>query len=318
MKNAATLSVVVNAFMLLAKLAAAILTQGSPAVVSGALDSLCDTISQIVNYFSRDRQDPEFPMGRHRLQSVGLIICSTINISASSMNIVHVIKDFIADVSSSASKHSSASESETIAVISILCFGITIKLYLFIYCRMLDNILDRILAQDHFNDMCGNSLVLTSWLLSKEFESLWWTDALGGVLISVFVIVTYFPNLIRGAHTAAGHVASETACSSIDEIVREAAQRWKDSFEIELVVVTMDGDRLMVGIDIDVIDEENVSADLLIYVQLYIKDVLKQSDDFIIGDVNISFDEDTSSLDTQERSESKETYALEVCASGEI
>merc|ERR1711904_446818 len=160
-------------------------------------------------------------------------------------------------------------------------FGMALKLLLFLYCRMLSNVLDKILAQDHFNDFCGNTLVLSSWFLTRKFKSLWWCDAVGGILISAFIIITYFPNLIKGAHTAAGHRASELATEKINAIVKEAAQRWKDSFEIERVIVTMDGDRLEVGIDIDVIDEENVSADLLIYVQLYIKDVLKQSDDFI-------------------------------------
>lgn len=310
--NAASVSVGVNAFMLLAKLAAAILTKGSLAIISGTLDSLCDTISQIVNYYSRNRLDPEFPLGRHRLQSVGLIICSTINISVSSMNIMNIAKDLATDDRRETSDNLTG---EAIAVIAILSFGMTIKFSLFLYCRMLENVLDRILAQDHFNDTCGNALVLSSWFLCRKYKSLWWADAVGGILISIFIIVTYFPNLVRGAHTAAGHRASEQATEKIDTIVKKAAERWKDSFEIERVVVTMDGDRLEVGIDIDVIDEENVSADLLIYVQLYIKDVLRQCDEFLIGDVHIHFEEDTESIRQSVESKDVLTLPLEIDAS---
>merc|ERR1712098_731297 len=107
---------------------------------------------------------------------------------------------------------------EAIAVIAILSFGMTFKLMLFLYCRMLSNVLDKILAQDHFNDFCGNTLVLSSWFLTRRFRNLWWCDPVGGILISAFIIITYFPNLIKGAYTAAGHRASEKATEQIDAI----------------------------------------------------------------------------------------------------
>lgn len=130
--------------------------------------------------------------------------------------------------------------------------------------------------------------------------------------MSLLIIATYLPMIIRGVNTSAGRRASRDQSREIERIVKRAAARWTDSFEIERVIVTLDGDRLEVGIDIDVIDEEHVTADLLIYVQLYIKDILKQSDNFDIGDVHMHFEEDTESFGVSVRSKDVMLKPLET------
>ena len=83
----------------------------------------------------------------------------------------------------------------------------------------------------------------------------------------------------------------------------------KETFEIESVIVTKEGEgylqrpfymkkfdvRYAVDIDIDVIDEEHVTAELLIDVQLHLKRSLMETLDFNISRVDIDFDDQTES-----------------------
>merc|ERR1712138_88324 len=100
---------------------------------------------------------------------------------------------------------------------------------------------------------------------------------------------------IQGAESAVGKTASQDVQEQIREVVIKSAKQWEDTFEIETVTAIQEGEGYEVQIGIDVIEEEKVTAELLIDVQQIIKTALLNCG-LEIHEVNMVWEDDTHSV----------------------
>jgi divalent metal cation (Fe/Co/Zn/Cd) transporter len=83
-----------------------------------------------------------------------------------------------------------------IATIVILGFTIGVQFLMWIYCSIViarggRNVTAvEALAQDHINDVCCNSIGLMSAIVAA-YTSVWFMDALGGILISIYIFARW-------------------------------------------------------------------------------------------------------------------------------
>ena len=69
-------------------------------------------------------------------------------------------------------------------------------------------------AQDHFNDVLSNGVSLVSLLLALYSKQLWWCDGVGAILISVYIIHSWY-------HTGKEQIEHLTGRSAPAELIEE-------------------------------------------------------------------------------------------------
>jgi len=309
-QTAVIASVAVNGIMCLVKYGTWITTwvvsgNASSVIFSSALDSTCDGINQYINYSWRVDKDGRYPLGPFRMQAVGAIICATVNISVQAMNIQGIIRDIISIYTDKERElqNEAVFEGANLFIFIMLCTGIVLKLALFLWIFRMEGSLNKLLAMDHLLDGIGNTVTIICWSIATAFaKEHGYVDYIGGLLIPTIALITYIPLCRRGSEKAAGRKADASIQKEVEALILDECDQWKSHFEIEEVTVTENGDALAVDIDIDVIEEEKVTAELLIDVQLHIKKILRDLSSYDIDRVDIDFDDEThSSINIQEK-----------------
>lgn len=206
---AVKLSLAVNICLFAAKIFAA-RASGSRAVLATMLDSFVDLMSQMVIAFaewSMSKHDPEYPAGKSRLETVGVIVTAGI-MSFSALSVLRTsLEDLI-----------SAEHTVTMGRSTYLILGAAVlsKLALFSLCSALrDKSASALaLAEDHFNDILSNSGAIATAAAASMYPKLWYIDPIGGGIIALYIIVSWF-------HVARTHIDKIVGRSAPDEFVDE-------------------------------------------------------------------------------------------------
>ncbi|EKX37751.1 hypothetical protein GUITHDRAFT_77758 [Guillardia theta CCMP2712] len=127
------------------------------------------------------RYDPRYPVGKTRLETIGVIISAAIMSAAS----IEVMQSSVMELLSS--EHEISLDIYTYV---ILGSTIVLKIFLFFYCYQLREVSGSALAvaEDHFNDIISNSGAIMTAALASERADLWWMDPVGGGLIAVYIV----------------------------------------------------------------------------------------------------------------------------------
>eukprot|EP00953_Heterococcus_sp_UTEX-ZZ885_P034099 17686-Heterococcus_DN1.PRE.2 len=147
---------VVNIFLLAAKIYA-FWTTGSKAVAASLADSGVDILSQGILALMQhlmNKKHEDYPVGRQRLEAIGVIACSCI-MSISSLEVIQFSCTDLYD----GFKHGNFPEIEVnLGFYLILGGGTVAKLYLWQLCRKAEPKSDSLdaLAEDHLNDVASN------------------------------------------------------------------------------------------------------------------------------------------------------------------
>ncbi|KAI0561799.1 Cation efflux transmembrane protein [Gracilaria domingensis] len=183
----------------------AFMSSRSLALLAVFLDALLDTVSGLVILFTwyvkRRRDKHRYPVGRSRLEPLGVIGMACLMTAATLVTLEQSISALVLGESSA------PLEGLTFTSASVLISALCIKGTLYIYCSRIEDMSVRALAEDHFNDCLANSVSFFTVLIAQHF--LWWVDPIGGIVISCLII----RNWVR--HTL-GHV---------DQLLGKAADR---------------------------------------------------------------------------------------------
>ncbi|EIE27327.1 cation efflux protein [Coccomyxa subellipsoidea C-169] len=181
-------SLIANVMLLVAKIVAFILSQ-SKSVLASAADSFVDIASQVVIAVAEKYMrsaDPRFPVGRTRLETVGVVACAIIMTIATIEVIQSAAQDLLAGF-----LHGQLPPLDMgWLMYAILGAATAVKVVLFIYCFALKNQSDSMLAlaEDHSNDIVSNLGAIACGAIASISPKVWWVDSVGAILISLYII----------------------------------------------------------------------------------------------------------------------------------
>jgi len=239
------LSLWINIAILLTKIFAYAMTL-SLSVLAALVDSVLDVVSQLVlNYTERhsslSRSSALYPAGAARLEPLGVLICAALMGMASFEIIKESCESLIFDA------NSIAAEDNMISILSMLAV-VGIKLALWALCnraartrvvtssstkspgrqsvKVADPTLEA-LALDHWNDCLSNAVAAVALLFALQSQSLWFLDPVGAILISLYIIYSWY----------------ETGKEQIEQLTGKSAP---DDFIDEIMEIANNFDSMMI------------------------------------------------------------------------
>ena len=186
---AVSLSWAVNWFLLIAKIYTAIISN-SKAVWASLADSFVDLLSQAVLSLATryiKKHDPDYPVGRSRLEALSVLASAGIMTMAS----IEVIQFSCMDLANGMEGNIPVIDA-SLSMYVILSLGIFFKVILYIYCRFAFMVVEsdslEALAEDHLNDVMSNTAALVTASIAFHSHGGWWVDPAGAILISLAII----------------------------------------------------------------------------------------------------------------------------------
>ncbi|KAF1947072.1 cation diffusion facilitator 10 [Clathrospora elynae] len=244
-KWALYINLAANTALLIMKIIVAVMTS-SLSVVASLVDAALDFLSTAIVWFTSwmiARQDRyAYPVGRRRLEPIGVLIFSVIMMTSFFQVGIEGISRL------SGPDHTIVQL--TIPAVAIMASTVVIKGLCWLWCRLIRNSSVQALAQDAQTDVFFNTFSIFFPLVGY-FARIWWLDALGGIVLSAYVIINW-------SRTSAEHIRNLTGASATaDErnILLYMTMRFAKSIKrIQGLQAYHAGDKLNVEVDI-VVDE---------------------------------------------------------------
>jgi cation diffusion facilitator family transporter len=240
-----------NFVLLIGKIAVIVLTS-SLSVLASLVDAALDFLSTAIVWVTTKliaRQDQyAYPIGRRRLEPVGVLVFSVI-----------MITSFFQVALECFSRLTSTDRSIVelgIPAIAILVGTVVIKGFCWLWCRLIKNSSVQALAQDAMTDVVFNTFSIIFPIIGF-YARIWWLDALGGLLLSFYVIFNW-------ASTSSVHIRHLTgAAATADQrnVLLYLTMRFAKTIKhIQGIQAYHAGDKLNVEVDI-VLDEDTSLKD---------------------------------------------------------
>ena len=234
-----------NAILLAGKIAVIALTS-SLSVLASLVDAALDFLSTAIVWTTTkliSRQDQySYPVGRRRLEPLGVLVFSVIMITS-------FFQVFLECFNRLTSPDHSIIQLGLPAII-IMASTVLIKLGCWFWCRLIKNSSVQALAQDAMTDVVFNIFSIIFPLVGY-YATLWWLDALGGLLLSLYVII----NWSRTSSTHIKQLTGAAAPAADRNILLYLTMRFAKTIKsIQGLQAYHAGDRLNVEVDV-VLDE---------------------------------------------------------------
>ena len=174
-----------NAILLAGKIAVIVLTSSLSvlaSLVDAALDFLSTAIVWTTTRLISHNDNYSYPVGRRKLEPLGVLVFSVIMITA-------FFQVFLECINRLTSGDHSIVQLGLPAII-IMASTVFLKLGCWFWCRLIKNSSVQALAQDAMTDVIFNIFSIIFPLVGY-YAHLWWLDALGGVLLSLYVIINW-------------------------------------------------------------------------------------------------------------------------------
>ncbi|KAF2024934.1 hypothetical protein EK21DRAFT_117333 [Setomelanomma holmii] len=247
-KLALYVNLAANTALLIMKVIVAVMTS-SLSVVASLVDAVLDFVSTAIIWVTSwmiSRQDRyAYPVGRRRLEPIGVLVFSVIMITSFAQVGIEGISRL------SGTDHSIVQL--TIPAVAIMASTVVIKGLCWLWCRLIRNSSVQALAQDAMTDVVFNTFSILFPLIGY-FAKVWWLDALGGILLSTYVIFNW-------SRTSAEHIRNLTGASATaDErnILLYMTMRFAKSIKrIQGLQAYHAGDKL--NVEVDIVVDENLA-----------------------------------------------------------
>lgn len=214
----------------------------SVSVLASLVDAMLDFLSTVIVWittFLISRQDQyRYPIGRRRLEPLGILIFSVMMITS----FVQVAMEAIARL---------ASPDRTIiqlgySAIAIMLSTVIIKGLCWLWCRLIKNSSVQALASDASTDVIFN-LGSIAFPIIGFYAKIWWLDALGGLLLSLVVIF----NWSQTSYEHIRHLSGFSATADQRNILLYLTMRFAKTIkQIQGLQAYHAGDKLNVEVDI--------------------------------------------------------------------
>lgn len=232
---------VANLVLLLGKIAV-IISVPSVSVLASLVDAALDFLSTVIVWTTTTliaRQDQyRYPVGRRRLEPVGVLVFSVIMITSFVQVAIEAITKLLGDDHDVIELGPSA--------IGIMLSTIVIKGMCWFWCRLIKNSSVQALADDAMTDIIFNAGSI-AFPIVGFFAGIWWLDALGGLLLSLVVIL----NWSRSASEHIKNLCGFSATADQRNILLYLTMRFAKTIrQIQGLQAYHAGDKLNVEVDI--------------------------------------------------------------------
>lgn len=244
-------SVWINAVLFLGKLYA-FFSSGSLAVLASLVDSTIDLLGQGVLMLTKQLASSrgshgEYPIGRERLEPVGVMICAIVMGMAS-----------IEVISTSAKKLWKYWDNEDVPTVDLTLFTscmlvaiIVLKALLWMWCMRVSkrhpgNDSVKAIAQDNQNDVISNFAALLAPMATHIATSYWVVDPSAGIIIAVYIIYTWLQTAIEQVELLVGKSADPETLRNIQGM----AEHHHPNMQLDQICAYHFGPRLLVEVEV--------------------------------------------------------------------
>jgi cation diffusion facilitator family transporter len=244
-----------------------VISTGSLAVLASLVDATIDLAAQGVllgaNRLAETQGvEASFPVGVSRLEPIGVIVCSTLMVVASGA----VIYDCGYTLCTAFPGGPEMDFTLTAAV--MLAAVVVVKIFVWRIAKVeydrTNNVSLEALALDNFNDILSNASALLFAGLTCVKQETWWMDPVGGVLISSYIIRSWWLTATEQGSQLIGVKASEEFLSSVGELAESV-----ENAELDLIRAYHFGPKCVVEVKLlmDIATPLQVSRDASITLQ---------------------------------------------------
>ncbi|KAL8659018.1 MAG: hypothetical protein Q9226_000644 [Calogaya cf. arnoldii] len=238
-----------NAILLAGKIAVIVLTSSLSvlaSLVDAALDFLSTAIVWTTTKLISQKDQYSYPVGRRRLEPIGVLVFSVIMITSFFQVALQCFQRL-----TSSTDHSIVQLG--LPSIIILASTVFIKFGCWLWCRLIKNSSVQALAQDAMTDVVFNMFSIIFPILGYYLH-VWWLDALGGLLLSFYVIFNW--SLTTTTHIK--HLTGAAADPVDRNILLYLTMRFAKTIKtIQGIQAYHAGDKL--NVEVDVVVDENMT-----------------------------------------------------------
>ncbi|KAM0322855.1 hypothetical protein ACHAQA_009196 [Verticillium albo-atrum] len=234
---------IANAILLLGKVVV-VLSVPSVSVLASLVDAILDFLSTAIVWTTTrliaasQNDQHRYPVGRRRLEPIGVLVFSIVMV-------VSFVQVALAAIQKLASDDHALIELGVPAII-ILVSTVVIKGACWLWCRVVKNSSVRALADDAMTDVIFNTGSIFFPIVGF-YANIWWFDALGGLLLSLVVILNW-------SQTSMHHVRNLTGFSATSDernLLLYLTMRFSTAVkQIQNLRAYHAGDKLFVEVDI--------------------------------------------------------------------
>lgn len=240
-----TLAIYVNFtanVLLLAGKIAVMTSVSSMSVLASLVDAVLDFLSTVIVWITTvliSRQDQyKYPVGRRRLEPLGVLVFSVIMITS-------FVQVALQSIERLASPHHEVIELG-IPALSIMVGTIVIKGLCWLWCRLVRNSSVQAMASDALTDVIFNTGSIL-FPIAGFYLKIWWLDALGGLLLSLVVIKNWSETSLQHIKNLSGFSATADQRNVLLYLTMRFAKTIR---EIQGIQAYHAGDKLIVEVDI--------------------------------------------------------------------
>ncbi|MCJ1247502.1 hypothetical protein MMC30_004716 [Trapelia coarctata] len=234
-----------NFILLCGKIVVIVLTSSLSvlaSLVDAALDFLSTAIVWVTTRLISVQDQHKYPVGRRRLEPIGVLVFSVVMITAFCQVALQCFQRLTSGDRSVVEL--------TVPSIIIMALTVVIKFACWLWCRLVNNSSVQALAQDAMTDVVFNIFSIIFPLVGF-YTKTWYLDALGGLLLSLFVIV----NWSRTSRTHILHLTGSSAAPEQTSLLLYLTMRFAQPIRhIQSLQAYYAGDKLNVEVDV-VLDE---------------------------------------------------------------
>ncbi|KAK9776889.1 putative Cation efflux protein cytoplasmic domain-containing protein [Seiridium cardinale] len=229
-------------FILLAGKIAVIISVSSMSVLASLVDAILDFLSTAIVWITTwlvSRQDQyKYPVGRRRLEPLGVLVFSVI-----------MITSFV-QVGLQSIQRLMSPDREVVELgvpaIGIMAGTIFIKGLCWLWCRLVKNSSVQALASDAMTDVIFNTGSILFPIVGY-YAQIWWLDALGGLLLSLVVIFNWSQTSLEHIKNLSGFSATADQRNVLLYLTMRFARTIR---QIQGLQAYHAGDKLNVEVDI--------------------------------------------------------------------
>jgi len=221
------------------ELAAALLS-GSLAIFATMSDGFMDLLSSAIiistKYFSRETETYRYPSGKGRFETVGIVVFGSLMTTLSLQLIIHSIGALLG-----------TPEPPDLGLwsIALVVVAIVIKLTLFIYCRLVDNLTAQAMSEDHRNDLFLNAFGIILAFLGTKVNSM--IDPIGAILIAIFILCSWSHVVLKHCRLIVGKSADPNFIKRLTYIAMTHDER---ILQVDTCKAYHAGSKVIVEVDI--------------------------------------------------------------------
>ncbi|KAL2263845.1 hypothetical protein VTK26DRAFT_4754 [Humicola hyalothermophila] len=230
-----------NVILLAAKIAIVVQVP-SVSVLASLVDALLDFLSTIIvgltTWLIRNQDQYRYPVGRRRLEPLGVLVFSVIMIIS------------FTQVALEAVKRLASPDHEIVQLgipaIAIMLSTIVVKGLCWLWCRLVNNSSVQALAADASTDVIFNAGSI-AFPIVGFYARIWWLDALGGLALSLIVIFNWSQTSYEHIRRLSGFSATPDQRNILLYLTMRFAKTIK---RIQGLQAYHAGDKLIVEVDI--------------------------------------------------------------------